>query len=209
MSLDDFFFNPIPKEKTIFEKCYVESTRDWKTRCPVLICGASEKLEEGALVARPGRLPAAGQQGAPVPRSRLGNPCSGLLQDAPCPRSNSADACGPLPGGRATLRSGVELCGRVARTVHTTVPGMWGAGDPEGSDAPGRGGERAVAAEWLGRRSGEQPEGAPPRPSSGSPGLPRPPPVTYVQPAPRSPPLAQVHSVPPLGRPEHQVGGSL
>lgn len=188
---------------------YAESTCDWKAPCPVLICGASEKLEEGALVARPGRISAAGQQGAPVPRCRLGYPCSGLLQVVTRPRSNSADACGPLPGGRAKLGSGVQLCGPVARTVHTMVPGMWGAGGPGGSDAPGRGGERAAAAEWLGRRSGEQPEGAPPRPSSGSPRLPRPPPVTSVQQAPRSPPLAQVHSVPPLGRPEHQVGGSL
>lgn len=188
---------------------YVESTRDWKAQCPVLICGASEKLEEGVLVARPSRLPAAGQQGAPVPRSRLGYPCSGPLQDVHRPRSNAAGACGPLPGGRATLGSGVELCGRLVRTVHTMVPGTWGAGGPGCSAAPGRGGERAVTAEWLGRRSGEQPEGAPPRPSSGSPRLPRPPPVTYVQPAPRSPPLAQVRTVPPLGRPEHQVGGSL
>ncbi|XP_021013326.1 splicing factor, proline- and glutamine-rich-like [Mus caroli] len=90
--------------------------------------------------------------------------------------------------------------------------GIRGAG-PGGCAAPGRAGERAAAAERVGRRSGEQPEGAPPQARCGGPRTPRPPPVTSAchlrPPPPRSPPLAQVHSVPPLGRPEHQVGGSL
>ncbi|MEJ1288373.1 carbonic anhydrase 2 [Cricetulus griseus] len=68
----------------------------------------------------------------------------------------------------------------VAQAVHTMGPGKWSAGGPGGSAAPRRGGERAIAAERVGRRSGEEPEGAPPRPSNGSPRLPRPPPVTSV-----------------------------
>lgn len=53
----------------------------------------SRKLE-GSLPARPGRLPAAGQQGAPpLPALGSGIPLSRSLLDALRPRSNSAAAC--------------------------------------------------------------------------------------------------------------------
>lgn len=78
-----------------------KSTCNQKAQCLGLICRASEKLE-GSLVARPGRLPAARQQGAPpllAPDS--GIPAPGASRTLPAQgQTPQPRACGPRPGGR-------------------------------------------------------------------------------------------------------------
>lgn len=182
--------------------------------------GACGKLE-GTLAAKtkPGRLPAAGQQGAPplpAPGSRL-PPAPGASRTLPAQgQTPQPRACvwRPRPGGPAGGADGrwegaePPWVGGWLGLVLTMGMGSRGNVNRGGSAAPGRAGERAAAAERVGRRSGEQPEGAPPQPRCGGPPrTPRPPPVTSgchlrPPPPPPSPPLAQVHSVPPLGRPE-------
>lgn len=110
--------------------------------------------------------------GPPASSSQLRDPRTRCLQDAPCPRSNSAAACARAaarwPTSRPTLGRLAALCGRVVRSVLTMGLGSKDAGQG-GSAAPGRAEERAAAEELVGRRSGEQPEGAPPQSRCGGP----------------------------------------
>jgi hypothetical protein len=96
--LEDIFKIQFQKAKRFLRIVgYVTST----VRCLGLICGASGKLE-GALAAKPGRLPAARQQGAPplpAPGSRI--PAPGASRTLPAQgQTPQPRACGPRPGGR-------------------------------------------------------------------------------------------------------------
>nr|XP_042128506.1 translation initiation factor IF-2-like [Peromyscus maniculatus bairdii] len=123
-------------------------------------------------------FPQPGSRGPPAPRSGLGDPRSGRLQDAPRPRSNSAASCGPRSGGWATLGSEVELCGLVAqavRTVGTGMSGGRGCGSPAaGEAAPRPGGVESARLRQSGSDAEAETSRRAPRPdqAAGAPGYP-------------------------------------